>query len=123
MGWYLSTLRKYAVFRGRACRREYWAFFLINNIVGIAAAVIDLRLKSGILLQISFIATFLPSLALAVRRLHDTGHSGRWLLIGLIPIIGSIPLLIMFATEGEFGDNMYGPDPLAKDADWPEQWR
>src|SRR5436305_1691005 len=73
--------------------------------------IIGLALKNQILYYIYGLAVLLPNLAVGVRRLHDTGKSGWWLLIGLIPIVGWIVLLVFFVTAGQPGNNQYGPDP------------
>ncbi len=117
MNWYMEVLRKYAVFSGRARRKEYWMFTLFNIIVYIVLAIIDsaagLQLGDspyGILTAIYGLAVLIPSLAVAVRRLHDTGRSAWWLLIGLIPLINLI-LLVLMVLDSEPVDNEYGPNP------------
>ena len=102
-----SVFRQYFVFSGRACRSEYWWFFLFNFIVGIVLSLIF-----PVLYVIWVIGTIIPGFAVLDRRLHDTGRSGWWFFIGLIPIIGTIALLIFLVTEGDRGENRYGPDPL-----------
>jgi uncharacterized membrane protein YhaH (DUF805 family) len=118
MEWYLKVLRQYVDFAGRARRKEYWMFTLVNVIISIVLASIDSVLEIsvltvGILGLIYSLTVLLPNLAVSVRRLHDTGRSGWWLLIGLIPLIGTIVLIVFFATEGELQPNAYGPDPKA----------
>jgi uncharacterized membrane protein YhaH (DUF805 family) len=119
MEWYLEVLRKYAVFSGRARRLEYWMFTLVNVIVSIVLGIIDAILGTtygpgyGLLGTIYGLAVFIPSLAVGVRRLHDTGRTGWWLLIGLVPCAGFIVLLVFFVMEGQRGANEYGPDPKA----------
>lgn len=118
MEWYLKVLRQYADFAGRARRKEYWMFTLVNVIISIVLASIDSMLEIsvltvGILGLLYSLTVLLPNLAVSVRRLHDTGRSGWWLLIGLIPLIGTIVLIVFFATEGERQPNAYGPDPKA----------
>jgi len=111
VNWYLAVLKNYVGFNGRARRTEYWMFFLFNLIIGIVLEIIGLALKNQILYYIYGLAVLLPNLAVGVRRLHDTGKSGWWLLIGLIPIVGWIVLLVFFVTAGQPGNNQYGPDP------------
>lgn len=118
MNWYLMVLKKYAEFNGRSRRTEYWMFQLINFVIYIVLYGAGFALmKSGIgyiLLVICLIyalAIIIPSLAVCVRRLHDTGKSGWWILIGLIPIIGGIVLLIFMVLDSEPGSNQYGPNP------------
>jgi uncharacterized membrane protein YhaH (DUF805 family) len=107
MNWYLEVLKKYAVFSGRASRREYWMFFLFNLIFAIVAAVLDNVLG----LAIRDVGTLLPGLAVGIRRLHDIGKSGWYMLMGFIPCVGGIIVLVFFATQGDMGTNEYGPDP------------
>lgn len=116
MDWYLEALRNYAVFEGRARRREYWFFVLFNSIIFIVLAIVDSVMSSsefgpGILSGIYSLAVFIPGLAVTVRRLHDTGRSGWWILIELVPIIGAIVLLVFLFTDSEPGTNEYGPNP------------
>lgn len=112
MEWYLKCIRLYAEFNGRARRKEYWMFILINLIFVVVAAFIDAILGSvGILTFLYSIFIFLPSLAVTVRRLHDTGRSGWWLLIGLVPLIGIFVLLFYMVQDGDNFDNDFGPNP------------
>ena len=118
MSWYLEALKKYAVFSGRARRTEFWYFVLFNIIVTIVLSVIDRLIGTfsgatnlGILSGIYSLAVLIPTLAVAVRRLHDTDRTGWWILIGLIPLIGTIVLLVFYLTPGTPGSNRYGPDP------------
>lgn len=112
MNWYLTVLKRYAVFTGRACRSEYWLFVLINVIVAIVLGVIEGMLGSpGIVSGLYSLAVLVPSLAVTVRRLHDTGRSGWWILIGLVPIIGGLVLLIFVVLPGTAGPNPFGEGP------------
>ncbi|MEU1405540.1 DUF805 domain-containing protein [Streptomyces sp. NPDC005728] len=111
MHWYVDALKKYAVFTGRARRTEYWTFSLVNLLIALALLVIDRPLGFDYPRSLFALAILLPSLAVSVRRLHDTGRSGWWLLIGLIPVIGPITVLVFTAIEGEPGDNTYGASP------------
>lgn len=112
MNWYLEVLRKYAVFSGRARRREYWMFSLVNIMMGILLSIVDSFLGTlGLLGAIYSIAIFLPSLAVTVRRLHDTNRSGWWVLISLIPLIGWIFFLILMIQDSTYGENNYGQNP------------
>jgi len=118
MSWYVEALRKYAVFSGRARRKEYWFFFLFNVLIAIGLAVIDAFSGAadtvsgtGLLSGLYSLAVLVPSLAVAVRRLHDIGRTGWWLLIGILPVIGSIVLLIFAVLDSQVGDNEYGPNP------------
>lgn len=113
MDWYLAVLKKYAVFSGRARRKEFWMFVLINFIVAIALGVVDMMLGTVVLGLIYAVATIIPSLAVGARRLHDIGKTGWWQLIGLVPLIGLIVLIIFFVMDSNPGDNQYGPNPKA----------
>ncbi|MEJ0002147.1 MAG: DUF805 domain-containing protein [bacterium] len=117
MEYYKMFWQKYSDFRSRSTRTEYWMFILCNFIVGIAIGIIEgmLRLKGpygiGIITILYTIASIVPSIALTVRRLHDTSHSGWWALICLVPIVGWLVLLVFALTDSTPGDNMYGPNP------------
>jgi uncharacterized membrane protein YhaH (DUF805 family) len=118
MSWYFRVLSKYAVFEGRARRREYWYFILFNILISIVLMIIDrvvgtfsAAAGAGLLSGLYMLAVMIPSLAVAVRRLHDTNRSGWWFLIVLIPFIGALVLLIFFVQDGQPGGNQYGPNP------------
>ena len=119
MNWYLAVLKKYADFSGRARRTEYWMFFLVNLLISIAASLLDRVLDTtfgsadqyGALSLFYSLAVFIPGLAVAVRRLHDIGKSGWYLLVLIIPLVGIIWLLILLVREGDRGANAYGEDP------------
>lgn len=115
MDWYLAVLRKYAVFNGRARRKEYWMFTLFNFIFMLVAYILDSifsgNMGYGFIYMIYSLAVLLPSLAVSVRRLHDIGKSGWYILLAFIPIIGGIWLLVLMCLDGNAGDNMYGPNP------------
>lgn len=113
MEWYLKVLKNYVGFQGRARRKEYWMFFLFNFIIVLVLSVLQiiLRIHYSILTDLYSLAVLLPSLAVSVRRLHDTGKSGWWILIGVIPIIGDIILLIFYCLDGDANENKYGPNP------------
>jgi len=110
MNYYLSALKKYAVFNGRARRKEYWYFFLFNIIISLALGLVEGFLgiapytERSILGDLYGLAVLLPSIAVGVRRMHDVNKSGWYL---LIPIYN----LILTLTEGTKGDNEYGSDP------------
>ena len=110
MNWYLGVLKKYADFNGRARRKEFWMFFLFNLIAAIILGVIDSMIGIPVLGLIYSLGVLLPSLAVGARRLHDTGKSGWWLLLGLIPLVGLI-LIIFWVMDSNPGDNQYGPNP------------
>ena len=125
MEWYLKVMRdNYANFSGRARRKEYWMYVLIQSIIMIGLMILDsilgldfelqgISLGYGYLYLIGVIVHFIPSLAVLVRRLHDVGKSGWFYFIFLIPIIGIIWLLVLYCTEGQKEDNKWGPDPKA----------
>lgn len=123
MNWYFEVLKKYAVFQGRARRKEYWYFALFNIIFSIILGVIDGVTGSfspeagiGLLGSIYSLAILIPAIAVSVRRLHDTNRSGWWLLILLIPLIGSIVFLIFTVQDSKPEENQYGPNPKATTA-------
>ncbi|TMM39145.1 MAG: DUF805 domain-containing protein [Actinobacteria bacterium] len=111
MNWYLAVLKNYAGFTGRARRTEYWMFALFNFVITIVLEIIGVLIHTQIITYLYTLAVLIPSLAVGARRLHDTGRSGWWLLIGLIPIVGTIILIVFFATEGQPGNNQHGPNP------------
>ncbi|MEU1305611.1 DUF805 domain-containing protein [Streptomyces shenzhenensis] len=111
MNWYIEVLKKYAVFEGRARRKEYWMFALVNVVIAIVLAIVDAVLGTQIPSVVYALAVLLPGLGVSVRRLHDTGRTGWWLLIGIIPLVGAIVLLIFTVSEGTKGQNEYGADP------------
>ena len=129
MEWYLKVVRdNYATFKGRARRKEYWMFVLFNIIFLLVAAILDnilgttfnissgyseVSMPYGWIYLIYGLAIIIPSIAVLVRRLHDVGKSGGWFFIVLIPLIGSIWLLVLLCTEGNSGENIYGPSPKA----------
>jgi len=93
---------------------EYWMFVLFNMIIAIVLAFVEGLLGSpGFLSMLYSLGVLIPSLAVAVRRLHDTGRTGWWLLIGLIPVIGIIVLIVFFLLDSEEGDNQHGANPKA----------
>jgi uncharacterized membrane protein YhaH (DUF805 family) len=112
VNWYLDVLKKYAVFTGRARRKEYWMFALFNVIIAIALGIIEGIVGGpGVLGGLYGLAVLIPSIAVGVRRLHDTGRSGWWILIGLVPVIGFIVLIVFFVADSQPGTNGYGPNP------------
>lgn len=112
MEWYLGVLKQYAVFTGRSRRKEYWMFVLFNFIIAVVLGFVEEAIgSSGILGGIYALAVLLPSLGVGIRRLHDTGRTGWWLLIGLIPLIGTIVLIVFMVQDSQPGANEYGPNP------------
>ena len=118
-----SFWSNYRNFKGRARRSEYWFIQLFLVLTNLAAAVIDLVLMNGdvdrfvanggggIVGLIWILATIVPALAVLVRRLHDTGRSGWWALIGFVPLAGTIVLLVFTVADSQAQQNTYGPSP------------
>jgi uncharacterized membrane protein YhaH (DUF805 family) len=136
MNWYIRVLKKYAVFSGRARRKEYWMFALFNFIFSLVASLLQLAIFGmalwefnplsivygvigGFIIPVVYvvyaIAVFVPTLAVSVRRLHDIGKSGWYLLINLIPIAGPIWFLVLVCSDSQPGNNEYGPNPKAEE--------
>ena len=116
--WYMQALKKYAVFSGRARRKEYWFFVLWYVIITIGLAILDAMLglrigNAGVLQTLYALAVLIPSISVTVRRLHDTGRTGWWVLIVLVPIVGFIVLLVFMVLDTQPGNNEYGPSPKA----------
>jgi len=117
MEWYLMVLKKYAEFDGRSRRKEYWMFVLFNFIISIVLASFERMLGlgseygTGFLSTIYSIGVLIPSIAVGIRRLHDIGKSGWWLLLALLPVIGWIWIFVLLVTDGHPGSNEYGTNP------------
>ena len=126
MNYYLAALKNYAVFQGRARRAEFWWFVLCNFIVSMVLqtlfGAVLLTAEEGGGSPLAFIpvlytlAVLIPSIAVGVRRLHDSGRSGWWILIGLVPLIGAIVLIVFYVQDSNPGDNEYGANPKAAPA-------
>jgi len=137
MNWYFQALKKYAVFNGRAEKKEFWYFSLFVVIFSIVLTVIDAFIPGfdtffeiplpeqvnatygstysapsgmGLLSGIYALAMAIPSLSISVRRLHDTDRTGWWFLLILLPLIGIIVLMVFWAKDRTPGENRYGPD-------------
>ena len=115
-GCYTYALKNYAKFTGRARRREYWMFILFNFVIGFFLGIIDGLLGTfnaeaqvGLLGTLYSLFVLIPSIALSVRRLHDIGRTGWWLLIAFIPFIGAIVLLVFFVLDSRKEGSKYGP--------------
>jgi uncharacterized membrane protein YhaH (DUF805 family) len=106
-----TCFNKYADFTGRAGRPEYWWFVLSYVIVYIVVAIIGSAIKASWLAWIPLLAYIIPLLAAAVRRFHDTGRSGWWYFIWLVPLVGPIIAIVFLASQGNAGSNQYGPPP------------
>lgn len=106
MHWYIEAFKKYLVFSGRSSRRAFWMFVLFDIIFSIVLSIIDAVLgkNGGILSGLYALATIPPYISVGVRRLHDTGRSGWWI---LFPIMN----ILFFCFDSEQGDNKYGPSP------------
>jgi uncharacterized membrane protein YhaH (DUF805 family) len=105
--WYVATLQKYVEFNGRARRKEYWIFTLVNFAISVILAVLGLDFISTLF----GLAVLLPGLGVSIRRLHDIGKTGWWLLIAFVPLVGLIVLIYFFVQEGDSGSNEYGANP------------
>ncbi len=123
MNWYLEVLKKYAVFGGRARRKEYWYFYLFNILIFIVLSIIDGVTGTlvpgaglGLLGGLYSLAVLIPEFAVAVRRFHDIGKSGWWLLIALVPLVGAIVFLVFMVKDSQPGENQYGPNPKVAEA-------
>jgi uncharacterized membrane protein YhaH (DUF805 family) len=130
MNWYLEVLKKYAVFDGRARRKEYWFFILFNVLISMALGFIDRLMENvvpetdlgifgggtyvgflGIFSGIYALGVMIPVMAVSVRRLHDTGRSGWWLLINFMPVIGAVVFFYFMILDSDPERNEYGPSP------------
>ena len=126
MKWFIKAFRQYADFSGRASRQEFWMFVLFNLLFAMAWAFVA-GLLTGLfggsfdqesrlifmykLIAIYYAVTAVPAMAVGVRRLHDTGRSGWWMLIGLVPLVGGIWLIVLMCSDDNPGDNRYGSPP------------
>lgn len=106
-----SVLTQYAVFSGRSRRSEYWWYTLFAVVVSLVASQIDAALGSQVVSIVLALALLLPGLGVSIRRLHDTGRSGWWLLIGLVPVVGVIVLIVFYVQDSQPMTNAYGPSP------------
>jgi uncharacterized membrane protein YhaH (DUF805 family) len=112
--WYMEALKKYVEFEGRSRRKEFWTFVLGNLVISLILSALDnlIGFGFGFIGLLFSLAIILPSIAVAIRRLHDIGKSGLWLLIGLIPIVNLV-LIYFYLLDSETGSNEYGPNPKA----------
>jgi uncharacterized membrane protein YhaH (DUF805 family) len=119
--WMVEPLKKYASFSGRARRAEYWWYALFVGLISVVLGVVDTVIMGvgsmenygiGPLTGLFALAIFLPSIGVTFRRLHDLDRSAWWVLLGLLPIIGSLVLLFWYVQRGTVGDNRFGPDPI-----------
>ena len=106
-----NVLSNYVNFQGRARRSEYWFWFLAVFLASVVGGIIDSMIGTYLFGALIALGTFLPSLAVAVRRLHDSGRSGFWLFLGLVPLVGFIVLIIFYVADSQPGSNKYGANP------------
>ena len=112
MTWYLRALQKYATFKGRANRREYWMFMLVHVLILLVIAAFDALISTGGILSVIYsVFILIPGSALTFRRLHDSGKSGWWLLVAFIPFLGSVIIFIFLTLKTQGGQNKFGPNP------------
>ncbi|MEM8859197.1 MAG: DUF805 domain-containing protein [Chloroflexota bacterium] len=118
MNWYLKVLKQYFDFKGRARRKEYWMFTLVNVIIFAILAAIDFTVLGAdvetggmILYPLYALVVMIPSLAVSIRRLHDSGRNGWYILSVFIPIVGGLVLIYFMVQDSEAGDNKWGPNP------------
>jgi uncharacterized membrane protein YhaH (DUF805 family) len=137
MNEYLHVLRNYATFTGRARRREYWMFSLITSLITVVLELLMLPLGLNLfapstntdfqgvsplafvllaVLVLYTLGTFVPYLAVNVRRLHDAGYSGWLTLVGVVPLVGGLILLLLLAKDSNPGSNKWGPNPKSQNA-------
>lgn len=118
MKYFSAAMKKYADFEGRASAREYWMFYLMYVVFTLGFALLDLLFRTyssnnspGLFTGLYGLAVLLPSLAIAVRRLHDTNKAGGWYFISFIPLIGAIWFIFLLVAEGDTAANRFGPLP------------
>jgi Predicted membrane protein len=109
--WYLKAFTNYFGFEGRARRKEYWFFFLGNFLVTIGLSLVEGMIGlPGVFSGLFSLVILVPSIAVGIRRLHDTGRSGWWILLGLVPLLNLV-LLVLFCFDSEEGSNEWGDNP------------
>ena len=118
MKWYLKAFRQYSDFKGRARRKEYFMFGVINAVFSIGCMLLSFGLSNWLeapafisIYVLYMLVSLLPSLAVSVRRMHDIGKSGWMLLVGCIPLVGPIWMLVLLITDSDAQNNEYGPNP------------
>jgi len=121
MQYYIKALKKYAEFEGRTPRKDFWMFVLFHVLITIGLMILDNLLGLadaqsgyGVLTGLYGLAVFIPGLAISMRRLHDIGKSGWWLLLNFIPLIGPLVLIVFYVLDSEKGTNQYGPNPKSE---------
>ena len=116
MHWYIDAITNYAVFPGRSRPKAFWMFFLFDIIFIFVFGFVGGMIGSGAVFPLLYLlATLIPRLAVMVRRLHDSGHSGWWLLVNAVPFLGPIVVLIFMVMDSDPGKNQYGPNPKAQE--------
>ena len=112
MEWYLKVLKNYVGFHGRASRKEFWMFMVINVAFTFGLVLVEVTSNMPAILSTLYsLIVLFPSIAVLVRRLQDTGRSGLWILLSLIPVIGGMILLLFTCEDSQYGENKYGPSP------------
>ncbi|MFC0623491.1 DUF805 domain-containing protein [Kribbella deserti] len=123
MRWYVEVIKKYAIFSGRARRREFWMFTLVDIVISFVIVGADELIGTeyalgtdevfggGLLVTLYGLAVLVPTITVTFRRLHDVDRTGWWILLALVPVLGWIVLLVFMVTNGTPGNNRYGPDP------------
>lgn len=113
--WYMEALSKYVEFSGRARRKEFWTFVLVNFVISLILSFLDnvIGMGFGFIGMLFSLAIIIPTIAAGVRRLHDIGKEGLWILIGLVPLIGWIIMIYFYVQDSEPGSNQYGANPKA----------
>lgn len=120
MNYYSICLSKFADFSGRARRREYWTFALVNCLIAMLLLILGLAFgedspASNIMVTIFYLIMLVPNLSVSVRHLHDIGKSGWYMFLSLIPLIGGLILLVWALMDSEPGENQYGKNPKEED--------
>jgi uncharacterized membrane protein YhaH (DUF805 family) len=121
MNYFLRGLRQYSIFAGRASRKEYWMFILVYLIIAVLIEVLEIVLMTFgggkiwylLISDLYYLAMLYPLLTAGVRRLHDIGRQGRWMLLLLVPLLGWVWLIDLFCRDSEVFENSYGPFPGA----------
>ena len=105
-----SGFSNYVNFSDRAIRSEYWYWVLFMILGDIVAGIVDWAIGAQVMTGLFGLATLLPNIGIAIRRLHDLDRTGWWILLGLIPLVGWIILIIWYTARGTVGPNRFGPD-------------
>ena len=112
MEWFLQVMRKFADVSGRARRKELWMFTLVIGVANLVFNVLGRMTSLFSIVGVLFsLVVLVPSITVSIRRLHDTGRSGWWLLLNLVPFLGWAVVIYFFVLDGQPGHNQYGPNP------------